>query len=317
METFGNNKSCNSYHCQTCDYKTCRKSSFNKHLATDKHKTCNFGNIGNTIETEKLQKVAKSCKQTEFTCNVCSKMFKSRGGFWKHMKTCQNNTQTIQYTPPNSSDNEIVKTLIKQNEEFKELIVTQNKQIIELAKTAGNNTITHTNSHNKTFNLQVFLNETCKDAMNITDFVKSLQLNLQDLEKVGELGYAEGISRIMVSRLNDLEVTKRPIHCSDAKREIIHIKDKDVWEKDNANQDKLRNAIKQVSNKNVMLLDDWRKENPGCTNYDDRRNDMYLKMQVESMGPADEVNEKRDFGKIIRTIAKHTIIDKEIYNMHQ
>jgi len=233
------------------------------------------------------------------------------------MKTCQNNTQTIQYTPPNSSDNEIVKTLIKQNEEFKELIVTQNKQIIELAKTAGNNTITHTNSHNKTFNLQVFLNETCKDAMNITDFVKSLQLNLQDLEKVGELGYAEGISRIMVSRLNDLEVTKRPIHCSDAKREIIHIKDKDVWEKDNANQDKLRNAIKQVSNKNVMLLDDWRKENPGCTNYDDRRNDMYLKMQVESMGPADEVNEKRDFGKIIRTIAKHTIIDKEIYNMHQ
>jgi len=90
-----------------------------------------------------------------------------------------------------------------------------------------------------------------------------------------------------------------------------------VWEKDNANQDKLRNAIKQVSNKNVMLLDDWRKENPGCTNYDDRRNDMYLKMQVESMGPADEVNEKRDFGKIIRTIAKHTIIDKEIYNMHQ
>jgi len=313
METFGNEKSCNSYYCKSCDYKTSRKSSFKKHLATDKHLSCNFGNIGNTFETEKLQKVAKSCNHTDFRCNKCNKSFKTRGGFWKHTKSCVSTPPPTSITTHTSSDNDIVKTLIKQNEEFKELIVTQNKQIIELSKTAGNNTITHTNSHNKTFNLQVFLNETCKDAMNITDFVKSLQLNLHDLEKVGELGYAEGISRIMVSRLNDIDITKRPIHCSDAKREIIHIKDKDVWERDNANQDKLKNAIKQVSTKNVMLLDDWRKENPGCTNYNDRRNDMYLKMQVESMGPVDEVNEKRDFGKIIRTIAKNTIIDKEIY----
>ena len=313
METFGNKKLqkvANEFYCQKCDYRTSRKSSFNKHLATEKHRLSHDGNTGN----KKLQKVAKSCNETEFTCEFCKKPFGTRAGLWKHEKTCNEQQITHTLAEHTTSDNEIVKSLIKQNEEFKEMIVNQNKQIIELSKTAGNNTITHTNSHNNTFNLQVFLNETCKDAMNITDFVKSLQLNLQDLEKVGELGYAEGISRIMVSRLNDLEITKRPIHCTDAKREIIHIKDKDVWEKDNANQDKLKNAIKQVSNKNVMLLDDWRKEHPGCTNYDDRRNDMYLKMQVESMGPIDEIHEKRDFGKIIRTIAKNTIINKEIYN---
>ena len=168
----------------------------------------------------------------------------------------------------------------------------------------------HTNSHNKTFNLQFFLNETCKDAMNITEFVNSLKLTLHDLEQVGELGYAEGISRAFIKGLSDLEVTKRPIHCSDLKREIIHIIDQDKWERDNPNQDKLKKAIKDLSNKNIMLLDDWRKENPGCTEYAHRKNDIYLKMMVESMGPADNNAEKKDFGKIIKKIAKSTIIDK-------
>ena len=146
--------------------------------------------------------------------------------------------------------------------------------------------------------------------MNITDFVNSLKLTLQDLEQVGELGYAEGISRMFVKGLNDLEVTKRPIHCSDLKRETLHIKDKDKWEKDNPAQDRLKKAIKDLSNKNIMLLDDWQKENPGCKEYDNRKNDIYLKMMVESLGPANDIAEKRDFGKIIRTIAKNTIIDR-------
>ena len=137
----------------------------------------------------------------------------------------------------------VIIDLLQQNNQLQ-------KHVIELSKNGGNNshnTITHTNSHNKTFNLQFFLNETCKDAMNIQDFIKSLQLNIQDLESVGELGYAEGISRMFVKGLNELEVTKRPIHCSDLKREVIHIKDKDVWEKDTSNQDKLKKAIKDLS----------------------------------------------------------------------
>ena len=186
--------------------------------------------------------------------------------------------------------------------------------VIELAKegkTINNNTNNNTINNNQQFNLNFFLNETCKDAMNITDFIKSIQLNVQDLEKVGELGYAEGISRLLVRGLNELEVTKRPIHCSDLKRETLHIKDQDKWEKDNSNQDMLKKAIKDLSNRNIMLFDDWQKLNPGYDQYDNKNNDIYLKMLVQAMGPHDEVAERRDFGKIIRRVAKTTIIDKE------
>ena len=187
--------------------------------------------------------------------------------------------------------------------------VAKASQVNNNINTNNNN---HTNSHNKTFNLQFFLNDTCKDAMNITDFVNSLKLTLQDLEHVGEAGYAEGISRVLIKGLNDLDVNKRPIHCSDIKREVIHIKDQDKWDRDTSNQDRLKKAIKDVSTRNIMLLDDWRKENPGCTHYNNNRNDMYLKMQIESLGPVDSVAEKKDFGKIIKSIAKTTIIDKNI-----
>lgn len=200
--------------------------------------------------------------------------------------------------------------LVEQNAGMMKHIMTNNQATNN--NNTMNNSHNHTNSHNKTFNLQFFLNETCKDAMNITDFVSSLKLNLQDLEKVGELGYAEGISRMFVRGLNDLEVTKRPIHCTDPKRETLHIKDNDKWEKETTKRDILKHAIKELSNKNIMLLDDWRKEHPGCDEYDNRKNDFYLKMMVETMGPTGESEEKRDFTKIVRAVAKNTIIQKDV-----
>jgi hypothetical protein len=216
----------------------------------------------------------------------------------------------------------LILELVKQNHEFKELLIQQSNQLLEQNKTmievaknsqTNYNTINNSNSHNnnKTFNLQVFLNETCKDAMNIKDFIQSLELTLSDLEKVGELGYAEGISRMFIKGLNSLDITKRPIHCSDVKREIMHIKHEDKWEKDNANQDKLKNIIKQLTHKNIMMLDDWKKANPGCTAYDSKKYDHYLKLTMESMGPTDEDAEKRDFNKIIRRVAENTTIDKK------
>ena len=293
-----------NFYCDLCNYKCSKKSVFNNHLATRKHQMATLGNE----------------KMSLYTCNICNKEYTDRTGLWKHKQKCD----SVQYSTSNATPEQIETTeektapdlvmmLVKQNQEFKDLIISQNNQIIELSKNGGmtnyHNTINNTNSHNKTFNLQFFLNETCKDAMNITDFVSSLKLTLQDLEKVGELGYAEGISRMFVRGLNDLDVTKRPIHCSDLKREILHIKDKDKWERD-ANQDKLKKAIKDLSTKNIMLLDDWQKENPGCKDYKNQKNDIYLKMMVESLGPVDDVAEKKDFGKIIRTIAKNTIIDR-------
>ena len=179
-----------------------------------------------------------------------------------------------------------------------------------------NNTINQTNSnnnnsHNKTFNLQFFLNETCKDAMNMKDFIKSLELSLPELEKMGEIGFAEGMSRVFVNRLNSLDITKRPIHCSDVKREIIHIKDDNKWEMDNANLDRLRKIIKQLTIKNILKVDDWKKANQGCTEYKSSKNAQYLKINMEAIGPVDEAEVKRDFGKIIRRVAETTAIDKK------
>ena len=381
MEVFGSDHSqtgCKMYFCNICNYKTSRKSSYDKHLATDNHQIrANgsivevSGSIGSQTGCKKLLKQVFKCPDCDystsqktrfdkhkcskklqkcnlvanklqnedeigckkiFSCPKCDKIFKTHGGLWKHSQKCgvenENVIVSTQAVPVPTLQNQ-VDEMKKQNQEFKELIITQSNQMMEMTKqmTSGmiNNTnnstsnshnttnVNQSNSHNKTFNLQFFLNETCKDAMNITDFVKSIQLSLGDLEKVGELGYAEGMSRALVKGLNELEVTKRPIHCSDLKREIIHIKDQDKWEKDTYNQDKLKSAIKQIGTKNIMLLDDWRRENPGCTEYDNTKNDMYLKMQVETIGPMDSVSENRDFGKIIRTIAKNTIIHKESY----
>ena len=313
-ETFSRQKNAEIYICEKCDFTCSKKCDWDRHNMTRKHKS-------ETNETDLRQKNA-------FTCETCLSKLKSRASYYRHKQKCGvfSHEKNAEKTPDEQSspthqpfqqnnaldkDNIIIE-LLQQNKEMMHMLSKAN-QVTNNNNNNMNNNHNTTNSHNKTFNLQFFFNETCKDAMNITDFVNSLKLSLHDLEKVGELGYAEGISRMFVKGLNDLEVTKRPIHCSDIKREILHIKDKDKWEKD-ANRDKLTKAIKDLSNKNIMLLDDWQKENPGCKEYNNRKNDIYLKLMVESLGPADDTAEKRDFGKIIRTIAKSTIIDRDYNN---
>jgi hypothetical protein len=230
----------------------------------------------------------------------------------------------------------LIVELIKQNQEFKQmlfdqskLVIDQNKQLYEkheenidlqkqlldVAKNSQVNNHTmnnsYNNSHNKTFNLNFFLNETCKDAMNMKDFIQSLEMSFTELEKMGEIGFAEGMSRLFVDRLNKLDITKRPIHCSDVKREIIHIKDDNKWERDNANLDRLRKIIKQLTHKNILRVDDWKQANKGCTEYNSRKNEQYLKMNIQAIGPVDDDEVKRDFGKIIRRVAENTAIDKK------
>ena len=313
--------------CEKCDFKTNKRSNFDKHIATDKHKYLHI--LTNTY-TENAENVKT---RITFSCK-CGKNYTHRQSLYTHRRGCQifNNNIGVNEMPkqdePSDTSCEIRElkgmivtvmkentALVQKNSSLVQQTLELSNKLVDQGQMVNNGTIhnnnTSNNSHNKTFNLNFFLNETCKDAMNITDFVKSLQLNLQDLERVGELGYVEGISHAFVKGLNDLEVHKRPIHCSDLKREIIHIKDKDRWERDTTNQDKLKRAIKDVSNKNIMLLDDWQKKNPGYDKYNDRKNDIYLKMMVQAMGPADHIAEKRDFGKIIRRIAKNTIIEKE------
>ena len=323
MET----KSCSivakKYMCSHCDYTTCKKSSYDKHLSTQKHTINATYNKSNT-------EVAKSCSQ--HICEKCNKLYNSRVGLWHHKKKCVLPHPLIEEPTPSIDDIQVpthlIFELIKQNQEFKQLLVDQNKQLYEKheenidlqkqlldvvkdGKTINNNTMNNSHNNNKTFNLNFFLNETCKDAMNMKDFIKSLEMSIPELEKMGELGFAEGMSRLFVNRLNNMDITKRPIHCSDVKREIIHIKDDNKWERDNANLDRLRKIIKQLTHKNILRVDDWKRANPGCTEYNSKKNDQYLKLNIEAIGPVDEAEEKRDFGKIIRRVAENTAIDKK------
>jgi hypothetical protein len=202
---------------------------------------------------------------------------------------------------------ELINILIKENTDFKNLILEIIKKDTITNTNILNNNI---NSHNKTFNLQVFLNETCKDAMNIMDFVNSLKIDLSDLENVGNVGYVNGISSIIVKNLNLLDETKRPVHCADTKREVMYVKDDNKWEKDTENKSQMRKIIKHATHKNSKLLKEYKAKYPGCEKSESKYSYAYDKLIVETFGGKgdDEIGKEN---KIIRNITKHVTIDKK------
>jgi hypothetical protein len=302
-------KLCSVFCCNICDYTTGKKSSFDKHIESKKHKNNALTTINN----------GKSCSDKKYMCEKCVKTFCDRAGLWRHKKKCNNEQNIIiddesdKIFDLDSNDSvELIKYLMQENSEFKQMLIEQNKQMIEIAKNSGtyNNTI-NTNSHNKSFNLNFFLNETCKDAMNIMDFVDSIKIQLSDLENVGKLGYVQGISKIIVNNLNLLDETKRPVHCADSKREVMYIKDENKWEKENEDKTKMRKMIKYVTHKNTKLFKEFKEKYPGCEKSDSKYSDQYDKLIVEAFGGKGNNDvEKED--KIIRNIAKNVTIDKGI-----
>ena len=297
--------------CVLCNYKTCKKSSYNKHLLTSKHSQLTLANaLGKKDYTKK------------YTCDICNKNYESRNGLWKHNKRCNitspNKAETLHDLNNDVSDKHLIMMLIKENSnlikdnnEFKNLIMEQQNMMMEVIKNGTHNTTnnTHTNSHNKTFNLQFFLNETCKDAMNIMDFVESIKLQLSDLEKVGEIGYVDGISNIIVNNLKALDVTQRPLHCTDKKREVLYLKDEDKWEKQGEDNIKLRKVIRKVTSKNIGLISQYKEKHPDCSQSDSRYSDQYGQILIESMGGSgDNYTEKE--AKIIQNISKEVVVDK-------
>ena len=286
--------------CEYCYYNTSKKSSYDKHLSTDKHKNNENGSKMVVNDSEKSQKVAN------YECE-CGKIYKYDSGYYRHKKKCLGVSKPSSDDDEDPSDKELIMMLIKQNTQ----LIQQNA---ELVKSGTNNTTIsnnshNTNSHNKTFNLQFFLNETCKDAMNIMDFVDSIKLQLSDLENVGKMGFVDGISNIIVKSLNSLDETKRPVHCTDTKREVMYVKDEDKWEKENENKQKMRKVIKHVTHKNSKLLKEFKTKYPGCEKSSSKYSDQYDKLIIEAMGgKGDNDVEKED--KIIRNIAKTVTIDK-------
>jgi hypothetical protein len=283
------------YFCENCEFLSSNKKDYSRHLATDKHKIL-------TNPNEKPQ------GSQIFTCN-CGKIYKHMSSLCAHKKTCitENNVGKGEEI---AAMKEIMKYLMKENSEMKTMMIEQQNMVLEVVKNGTHNTTTtHTNSHNKAFNLQFFLNETCKEAMNIGEFVDSLKIQLSDLEKVGELGYIEGISNIIVKNLKELDVTKRPVHCTDKKRETVYIKDNNIWEKD---EDKthMHKLIKKVAFKNVNMFAKFKEEHPDCMKYHSTHNDKYNKIVYESMGgKGDNDFEKNE--KIIKNVLKQVVVNKE------
>jgi hypothetical protein len=298
--------SASKFFCEKCDYGTSKKSNYDEHIMTSKHKK---SMVSNDFQPKSSSKYA---------CMNCHKEYKDNSGLWRHKKKC-----LIKINEPEESDDyndllvvdteALVKYLMKENSEFKQMMMDQNKQIIELAKTAGHNNSHNTNtnnSHNKSFNLQFFLNETCKDAMNITDFVDSIKLQLSDLISMGDLGYVEGISNIITTKLKALDVTQRPVHCADKKREVIYVKDQDKWEKEDIEKKKIRRAITKIANKNYVLIPQFKEKFPECVKSSSPLSTQYNKIIIEAMGGSGD-NDLEKENKIIRNISKVITIEKE------
>jgi len=296
MTTFDNEikqKISKKYSCENCDYNTDRKSNLENHLLSAKH-------IKTTNNNEIKQKLS-----TKHKCNNCEKEYNDRAGLWRHKKKCFEKEENI-ITESDINDKNLILTLIQQNNELQ-------KQMLEVIKNGSvqNNTINNNNSHNKTFNLQFFLNETCKDAMNIMDFVDSIKIQLCDIESIGELGFVNGMSKLIIKNLNALAENMRPVHCNDPKRDSLYVKDANVWEKEDSDNKKIKKAIKYISHKNICAIPEWKAKYPDCIYSDSKKSNQYNHIVVEAMGGSgDNDSEKAD--KIVKKIAKEVTIDKNL-----
>jgi len=290
------------FNCSLCNFNTSRESQYQRHLLTAKHKI-----LINT--NDKVPKVPKNPKV--YLCS-CGKSYKHASSLSGHKRKCSFKEPTIKEPEKEDIDyKEVILTLVKQNNELQQTIVGQQNTIKEMIPKIGNtiNNTTNTTNNNQ-FNLQMFLNEDCKNALNIKDFVNSLQLSIKDLTDTGKLGYVDGISRIFVNALNDMDITERPIHCTDIKRETVYIKDADKWEKEGSENLKLKKTIRDIENKNIKMIPKWKEENPECRIMDTRQADELMEISINALGGHEE-KEKLE-KKIVKNVLKEVMIDKNI-----
>lgn len=303
METIFSQK-IHQFWCETCGTKCGNKKDFKKHIATRKHKTLTNGN---KMETEIPQNVEK----TEIlSCPFCNKGYLSRTGLWKHKRKCkqiEEDANTIDGIDINDKD-AIVMHLLKQNSELQNKLIEMTAHPSCVATNSNINSLN--NSNNKTFNLQFFLNETCKDAMNISDFVKTIKVELNDLEHTGRTGYIQGITNIIIKNLDRLEKHMRPLHCSDMKREVFYIKDNNEWTKETNDKPILTKAVKIIANENIKQINKWRDHYPDCMSTESKKNELFLKIVSNSMNGLTKEEGNSNIHKIISNVAKFVAIDK-------
>ena len=287
-------KNAKKYYCTDCNFSCSKESNWNNHLITRKH-------INRNNNDKKMPKMLKI-----YACE-CGKQYKYSRGLWEHKQKCNGlmRTQSIEQPPQisNPVDSSLILELLNQNKELHQMV-------IELAKKAGNTTNNTNNTINNKFNLNVFLNETCKNAMTLTDFVKSMNLSVEDFVNTGELGYVNGISQIMVDRINNMELCDRPLHCTDLKRETVYVKDAEKWEKDEDN-DKMRDAVKKVASKNERMRSVWYNETPNIDVLGSDNCEKFFKYSKSALGGVNPDQTRTFQDKIIRNVLKEVIIDKQ------
>jgi hypothetical protein len=287
-------KNAEKYNCETCNFKCSKLSNYNKHILTAKHEILTNTYIKNA---------------TAFLCD-CGKEYKHRQSLNNHKRQCTYKIPEIPTAETNEFEEDqpeptgyhsMIETLVKENQDFKQLLIEQSSQMMELAKnsqTINNNTI-----NNNQFNLNLFLNDTCKDAMNISDFLGNLDINIDEIEYIGNHGYVNGMTKMIMDRLKNMDITKRPIHCTDIKRETMYIKDQDEWSKDTDELTKLRKILTRITMNNYRTVPQWKTAHPKCEEMDTRDYNFCYKMMRVILGDVEEAQVKLD-NKIIKTMAK-------------
>ena len=290
---------CFKFYCEKCQYGTSKKSSYDDHLVSNKH-------LKSMINNQILPKIC-----SEYICNNCDKKYKDNSGLWRHKKKCivencdEKNTNIESNQDILKKDN-MIEYLINENKDFKNLIM----ELIKKDSINNTNNTFCNNSNNNTFNLQVFLNDKCKDAMNMSEFVDTIKIQLSDLENFAHVDYADGISKILLKNFNNLETCLRPIHCSDLKRETLYIKENNCWTKETDDKLILKKAIKQVAFKNIRQINEWVKENPGCQDPRTKQNVKYNKIVMNSMSGGTIEEQKDNIEKIVKNVTKAVAIEK-------
>jgi hypothetical protein len=307
-----------TFFCDACIFSCEKESNWNMHLKTKKH-------MRNTTNTEKT-----------YVCNHCSKEYKKYTSYWSHFKKCQNtiSSNDIDTISLKNIDSKIIKSILLENRELQKMIIEQykenselvkvisnsngqlleqNNKLIEMQKVAASNmaisNCNNTNSNNK-FNLNIFLHEKCKDAVNLSEFIESIEVSREDLENNAQLGFVQGISKILLDNLKQLSLYERPIHCTDIKRETMYIHDDNKWQKDD-NATKINGAIQQISSKSVKTLMEWKETNPDYQDIDSDFSHKCISMQQESLAG---YNRDLYYPKIVHSLAKETAVDKSFEN---
>jgi hypothetical protein len=293
--------------CELCAFKCSNKKDYGRHTLTAKHKN-------RTIEDQKTPQVINTCE--------CGKTYKYSRGLWTHKKACNSKNNDVNMSIDKSDEKPIDKSIDKSDDKSddSQLVVMEllqemkednkhlREQMIEMAKHSGNNI---TNNITNQFNLNVYLNETCKDAITLDDFIKSIELNVDDFIRTGEIGFVKGISQVMVERIRDMEPHNRPIHCTDLKRETVYIKEDNKWEKEDVHKTKLRKAVKKVAHMNQQQLHTWQDDNPNFEILNTPECEKFIDYSQASLGGYGDEEDEMFENKIMNNVLKEVVLDKE------